>query len=249
MFRTICIGDIHGCLVEFKELIDKLAIMMGDRVICLGDFMDKGPLGPECVQFARESGFRSVLANHEERHLRWHKREWDRVERGLPNAMTPFNDQDLEAHHRLKREDLAWLASLPPYIEIMPGWVAVHGGFMHGLSIQQQDMKKVLRMRWVTKDGKTLGVDYSRPETLGMAPEGGLHWTELWTGPENVVYGHEAYSLSKPRMSHDNGIECCGIDTGVVHGGRLTALVFPNREVVQVTARSVYCIPPTTIPD
>ena len=118
--RTICIGDIHGCLGEFKSLIDKLALTSKDRVICLGDFMDKGPFGAECVQFARKSGFESVLANHEERHLRWHKRERDRVERGLPNAMTKFNEQDMAAHHRLTREDLGWLASLPPYIQIMP---------------------------------------------------------------------------------------------------------------------------------
>ncbi len=69
--RTILIGDLHGCLEEFRDLIDRLAVTADDRVVCLGDFLDKGPFPVECVQFARTSGFDAVLGNHEEKALRW----------------------------------------------------------------------------------------------------------------------------------------------------------------------------------
>lgn len=39
--RTIFIGDIHGCLEELEELISRLSITSQDRVIILGDLINK----------------------------------------------------------------------------------------------------------------------------------------------------------------------------------------------------------------
>lgn len=39
--RTIFIGDIHGCLEELEDLIARLSVTPQDRVIILGDLINK----------------------------------------------------------------------------------------------------------------------------------------------------------------------------------------------------------------
>jgi bis(5'-nucleosyl)-tetraphosphatase (symmetrical) len=63
-------------------------------------------------------------------------------------------------------------------------------------------------------------------------------WAEAWTGPENVVYGHFPQRLDLPKRDEPAPrVVCLGIDTGCVYGGRLTALVLPTGEIVQVPSR------------
>lgn len=74
--RTIIVGDIHGCL---DELIDVLAAcshdVTNDRVVLVGDLVNKGPKSAECVRFAREHGFTSVRGNHDDAALfAWERR-------------------------------------------------------------------------------------------------------------------------------------------------------------------------------
>lgn len=248
MPRTIAIGDIHGCLDEFRELIGRVGPVEGDRVVCLGDFMDKGPFAAECVAFARQNGFESIMGNHEEKHLRWRKHEDTRAaalaadpkRQVKKNPMRPLREQDQAANRRLTEEDVAWLSSLPTTIELMPGWVAVHGGFDPAKTIPDQDPSTVMRARWFSAEGKHVALDYDKPETLKGPPPGGYHWTDRWPGPESVVFGHEAFDLNAPLVVDRGSHQCWGIDTGCVHGGHLTALILPTFEVVQVRARRVY---------
>lgn len=232
MTRTIFIGDIHGCLVEFRDLVDKLALTSDDRVICLGDFMDKGPDPAGCVRFARESGFESVMGNHEEKHLRWRKHEdKKRANPTYVNPMKPLPDKYKADNAALSDEDVAWLNACPIGIQLpVFNFVAVHGGLRPGIpldaQLNQSRSGTTMRLRWINAAGKHVPVDYDallRGEKL----EGVYHWTELYDGRHNVVYGHEAHSLSGIRMDHlpKHDVECYGIDTGCVHGGRLTALV------------------------
>lgn len=62
MGRSIVIGDVHGCVVELRRLLRELAPSRTDRVLFLGDLLDKGPDGPACVRLVRESGHRMILA-------------------------------------------------------------------------------------------------------------------------------------------------------------------------------------------
>ena len=43
MNRNFIIGDIHGCIEEFNELLDILAPTSSDQVVLCGDLVDKGP--------------------------------------------------------------------------------------------------------------------------------------------------------------------------------------------------------------
>lgn len=43
MGKIYCVGDIHGCLDKLNNLLNKLNIQPTDTVICLGDYVDRGP--------------------------------------------------------------------------------------------------------------------------------------------------------------------------------------------------------------
>ena len=200
--RVICVGDVHGCLTEFEELLARLDPRPDDRVILLGDLLDKGPEPYGCLRLAIDRGFDCVASNHEERHARWwwmerrqqavderrYERYWagdrDALDReGVLNVMRPWHDpRDLETNRRLTEGDVRWIETRPPWISIVPGWIAVHGGLQPGVALAQQDPRKVMRLRWVKADGSHVPADY---ETPGWTPpEGARHWTEGWTGPE-----------------------------------------------------------------
>lgn len=69
-------------------------------------------------------------------------------------------------------------------------------------------------------------------------PPNTLLWTEAYNGPYNVVYGHITHSFENPRIDfiERNKVECVGIDTGCVTGGRLTAYILEDKSFVQVAA-------------
>lgn len=259
--RTIFIGDVHGCIVELIELIQKLQPQTNDMVVFVGDLMDKGPDGPGCVQYARQMGFISILGNHEDKHIRWMMHEYKRLnETGYQNPMNP-SDAFIRENQLLAPEDRLWVGSLPIIYQTMSlpdKWVAVHGGLLPGIPLEDQVSKKkhsgtILRLRWLDENNKHVPVDYNKPMSKG-APEGCHHWADVYDGEHNVVYGHEAHHLSNVRIdTRPNGASCFGIDTGCVHGGHLTALVIthnavPLVEFVQVKAKKKYAEPPVPIP-
>jgi bis(5'-nucleosyl)-tetraphosphatase (symmetrical) len=72
MGLTAVIGDIHGCLDEFDELRKKIGLVKGtDRVVLLGDLIDRGPDSVGVVRRAMEMNDECILGNHEEKHLRF----------------------------------------------------------------------------------------------------------------------------------------------------------------------------------
>jgi bis(5'-nucleosyl)-tetraphosphatase (symmetrical) len=239
--RFIFIGDIHGCIDEFQELVRLVDVRPEDQVVCLGDFMDKGPDPAGCVRFARESGFRSILGNHEEKHIKWRQNEARaKADPTYTNRMRPFSPEKAAQNAALSDEDVAWLQALPILLEPLPGFVVVHGGLFPGLTLEEQPQDKILRARYVNAQGEHMPSDF---ESLTPVPPGGRHWATVYDGTHNVIYGHEAHSLSTVRQDRNlHGVVCYGIDTGCVHGGRLTAMIVEDSRVsfMQVQARRMY---------
>lgn len=250
--RIILIGDLHGAIDELHALLAKLAPGPDDRVISVGDFLDKGPDGPACVTLFRERGYEAVLGNHEEWHLRFRRHELKRkTEPGYTNPMTFSNrSPGTTDPATISEQDWAYLAALPLYLRPRPGMVVVHGGIRPGRTPETHDKGELLRLRWVDANGKHVPVDYDKLDEP-LKP-GVVHWTDRYTGQEDVVYGHEAHTLSRPSViKTPKGARCFGIDTGVVHGGHLTALVLfedGSHTFEQVRARKNYRPPHTPIP-
>jgi hypothetical protein len=246
MPRTIVFGDIHGMLDELRRLIDALKVEQEDRLVFLGDLIDKGPDSQGVVQFVRENGWKCLKGNHEETALRWLRHEEKHAANPKYENPMKIGPDRFAPWLTLKPEDVAWLRTLPVTADLGGGTIAVHAGFMPRIPIDKQEKNHILRLRWVDDTtGKPVPMDRS-PDGIKV-PEGTHPWMEVWDGPQGVVYGHVVHTLDVPRVDiRPGGVRawCYGIDTGGVHGGRLTALVFADEtsapQIVQVNADRVY---------
>lgn len=214
--RLIAVGDIHGCHTEFTELLAQLELQAGDRVVLLGDLVNRGPESARVIDTARSIGAISLLGNHELRLLKY-RRTGDRKY---------MKEHDVETFDSLRAEDWAYMESMQlTYHEPELNTVFVHGGFLPGEPWQRQPSEVVTRIQVIDKDG--------RARKRADAPDAPV-WADLWGGPPFVVYGHtprdEVYKLKWS----------IGIDTACVMGGFLTAYILPERRILQVKARQRY---------
>lgn len=237
--RKIIIGDIHGCLQEFKDLVTLVSYdREKDTLISVGDLMDRGPDPVGCVRFAREMDVLAIRGNHEDQHIRYRRHEANRATSGKKNPMRSFTPIKAEQNAALSDEDAQWMGNMPLLYRLSPTMVVVHAGLEPAFTITQQS-SSVARVRYVDHVGKMVGfMDGSLDQ-----PEGTVYWSRQWRGPDSVVYGHAVHSLEAPRVDTFDGGACYGIDTGCVYGGRLTAMVLTEGkepEFVQVQARETY---------
>ncbi len=214
--RLIAIGDIHGCAAEFAELLAQLAPTRADRLVLVGDLVNRGPDSRKVIELARAHRAVALLGNHELRLLKY-RRTGDRKY---------VKEKDLDTFDRLQAADWDFLEAMPltfeePNLDV----VCVHGGFLPDRPWRKQPAEVVTRIQVVDRDG--------RAAKRADAPGSPL-WADLWSGPPFVIYGHTPRSeVYKRKWS-------AGIDTACVMGGSLTAYVLPEREFVQVKARKKY---------
>lgn len=214
--RLIAIGDIHGCHLEFAELLGRLALTKVDRLILLGDLVNRGPDSSRVIDLARENNAIALLGNHELRLLKYRR----------TGEKKYIKETDLETFQKLRPEDWAFLEAMPlTFEEPELNTVFVHGGFLPAEPWQKQPAEIVTRIQVIDRDG--------RPARRSDQPDA-PPWADLWSGPPFVVYGHtprpEVYKLKWS----------LGIDTGCVLGGFLTAFELPEKRFLQVKARQRY---------
>ena len=70
--RLFAIGDVHGSIDELNELVSKINYnyKKGDRIIFLGDLVDKGPDNVAVLRRAKELNAWCVRGNHDDVTLR-----------------------------------------------------------------------------------------------------------------------------------------------------------------------------------
>ncbi len=218
MRRTIVIGDVHGCIEELKELLEKCEYQSQDQVVFVGDLIARGPDSKGVIDFVRKIGARSVLGNHDHALLSWKKTVDSRVKPPLLSR-AHFALTDV-----LSDEDWAFLDSLPYFIRLpLHNTIVVHAGLLPGIALEKQEPHLLLNIRSVRPDGT--GSDKKSDGPL---------WASLWQGPERVIFGHHA---SQGLQQHPYAI---GLDTGCVYGGSLTACILPECRLVSVRAKRAY---------
>lgn len=223
MRRFIAIGDVHGCHEELEELLLALDPGPDDRIIQLGDLVNRGPSSSRVIAMMRRANALCLLGNHEQRLLRY---RWSKDESVLKKY-------DFDTLEELSEEDWLFLERMPlfhhePYMQT----VFVHAGFLPGSNIPwfRQAAEIMTRIQVIDERGQ--------PNKRSACPDG-APWANSWTGPPFVVYGHTPrHRVYRRRWS-------LGIDTACVYGGHLTACVFPGKEIVQVRARSSYAFSKT----
>ncbi|WP_261389292.1 metallophosphoesterase [Ferrimonas balearica] len=65
--RAFFIGDLHGERRQLSQLLGNVGFSpeKGDRLICVGDLIDRGPDSVACLDLLELPWFHSVLGNHE----------------------------------------------------------------------------------------------------------------------------------------------------------------------------------------
>jgi serine/threonine protein phosphatase 1 len=160
--RTLIIGDIHGCHDELMELFDRAALGAEDRVVSVGDLVDRGPQPAEVVAWFRaRPGSVVLMGNHERKHVRQvfsYSQEVTRLQMGEAYA-----------------DAVAWMKGLPYYWEI-PEIRAVHAALVPGLPLAEQED--------IVLAGTTSGEAVLREKI----PEG--WWHERYDEAVPVAFGH-----------------------------------------------------------
>jgi 3',5'-cyclic AMP phosphodiesterase CpdA len=205
--RTIVIGDLHGCFDEAVALLDAVQATSSDRVIFTGDLVDRGPKPRACVELAMRH--ECVLGNHEEKHLQQRRRPAEKL-----------SPDHLRTREALADEHYAYFASLPLFIRLPElGAAVVHAGCFPGVPLEQQSAHHLLHLQHINPPA-------TKSYWPSKAPAGHRFWTNTWTGPERIIFGHSV--LDRPLITR----WAVGIDTGGVYGRGLTALLLPAWELV-----------------
>ena len=220
--RVLIVGDVHACARELGILLDRLAPARDDRVVFLGDLVDRGPDVAKVFDLAREVRGELVLGNHEDKFLRW--------EEGRRNSPTGESGVQLAPHHRatlaeLRPEDWETMRRGTRYLEIPEHDVLViHAGLRPGVALAEQDPDDLCRLQNIGPSGRR-----RRWGTPGTS-----FWAEHCDRPGWVVYGH---THSAQPLRYERTL---GIDTGCCFGGMLTALELPVWRLHQVPAARNY---------
>ena len=238
------IGDVHGC---YDELLDLLALLgyqpgemshnvpalrhpQGRRVVFVGDLVDRGPKITETVTLARrmvEAGWAfCVPGNHDNKLLRYLRGHQVQIAHGLGASIA-----QIEALPEAERAH--WIAAYERFFGAMGTHLLLDGGQLviaHAGIREADHGHDSPRIRAFTLYGLPTG----EKDAQGLPIR--VNWAADYTGAAVVVYGHTP--IAEPVWQHNT----INIDTGCVFGGRLTALRWPERELVSVPALRVYAV-------
>ncbi|CAM9123582.1 unnamed protein product, partial [Ectocarpus fasciculatus] len=217
--RVVIVGDVHGCYDELRRLLDKCRAGADTTVILVGDLVNKGPYSAEVVAYARQNGILSVRGNHDEALLKDIHRGGDIYD--YANNLSPEDIQYLE--------QMPYTITLPEHNAIV-----VHAGLVPDRDLDDQRFDDMTLMRNIAvMPGPGGRVNYITAEH----GKDGKPCAALWSGPEHVYFGHDA----------KRGLQmepfATGLDTGACYGRKLSAMVLPERTLVQVDSAEEYCPP------
>ena len=224
------IGDVHGCHVELVSLLERLGYRHDDdaffhpegrRAVFLGDLPNRGPANVAVLRTVAAMVRRGSALYTPGNHCLKLRRVLT-GDRSNPKGATLTTLAELEALEPAEREKavagfLSLCEEAPPYLILDAGRLVVaHAGIEAGMIGEVSEA--ILRF---VREG----------EVTGRTPEGRpirRDWAADYRGDALVVYGH----TPRPQARFVNNT--VNIDQGCVYGGSLTALRYPEREIVSV---------------
>lgn len=234
MRENIIIGDLHGCRDEFNNLLDKIKYdSKTHRLILVGDIIDRGPDPVGLLRQIRNMQIESVLANHEDKMLRWRRHEEMKEMTGKPNPMKDPLPERKKEWKAFSKEDLQWISHLPPRIHIKTNWYVVHAGAEPSRHFDLQKQDTMMRIRYVDENG-----NFAKISSNDKIPKWATYWTEKWSQPYNLIFGHHRHNHPTKYINKNN--ICIALDTGCVFGGALTAYNVERDEYIQIKANKKY---------
>jgi protein phosphatase len=229
------IGDVHGCREELESLLAKLgytlsrdelgrpvdAVPPGDRkAVFGGDLVDRGPDSPGVLRLVMgmvAAGHAlCVPGNHESKLVKALQGRKVQVSHGLETTLAQLAAEPAEFRSAVER----FCYDLVSHLVLDDGKLVVaHAGLT-----ERYHGRASARVRSFALYGDTTG----ETDEFGLPVR--LSWAKDYRGAAMVLYGH----TPTPEPEWINNTMC--LDTGCVFGGELTALRYPEKQIVSVPA-------------
>ncbi|WP_371544981.1 polynucleotide kinase-phosphatase [Streptomyces sp. NBC_00554] len=226
------IGDIHGCASELETLLGKLGYVdgvhaEGRTAVFVGDLVDRGPDTPgvlrRVMSMVGSGNALCVPGNHE-----------NKLGRHLKGRQVQHTHGLAETIEQLEGESDEFIAGVREFVDGLVSHYVLDGGRLvvcHAGLPEKYHGRTSGRVRSHALYGDTTG----ETDEFGLPVR--YPWAEDYRGRAAVVYGHTPV----PTATWLNNTIC--LDTGAVFGGKLTALRWPERELVDVPAERVWYEP------
>lgn len=235
------IGDVHGCLDELVLLLEKLgyelvrdrqgravdAVHPQRRAVFVGDLVDRGPDSPGVLRLvmgmAAAGHALAVPGNHEDKLVRALRGAKVTLGHGLDKTLEQLEAEGPE----FTREVQDFARSLVSHLVLDEGKLVVaHAGL-----IEKYHGRASKRVRAFALYGQVSG----EKDEYGLPVR--YPWARDYRGAAAVLYGHTPVT----EVAWINNTAC--LDTGCAFGGQLSALRYPERDVVAVDALAQYAEP------
>ena len=235
------IGDVHGCFDELVELLENLGYEIskhpegstcvkhpqGRKVIFVGDYVDRGPKVAEVLRLVMDMHTSGVAicvpGNHDVKLARALRGKNVIPKYGLAESLAQLENESSEFRMHIA-DFIEGLVN--HYVLDNEKLVVAHAGMKTELQGRASG-----HVREFALYGETTG----ETDEFGLPIR--LNWAEEYRGAATVVYGHTP--VTAPQWIN----RTINIDTGCVFGGNLTALRYPEKELVSVPARKIYYQP------
>ncbi|MCE2399694.1 polynucleotide kinase-phosphatase [Candidatus Poribacteria bacterium] len=235
------IGDVHGCFDELVALLTKLGYEISNltegetlvkhpqnrKVLFVGDYVDRGPKVVEVLRLIMEMHKTGIAicvpGNHDTKLARALRGKNVTKTHGLAESLAQLEDESEEFKTRIAE----FIEGLVSHYFLDNGKLVVaHAGMKQELQGRASG-----RVREFALYGETTG----ETDEFGLPIR--LNWAEEYRGTATVVYGHTP--VAEPQWIN----RTINIDTGCVFGGNLTALRYPEKELVSIPAHQTYYEP------
>lgn len=237
------IGDVHGCADELELLLEKLGYQIerddvfpygfqitppeGRKAFFVGDLTDRGPDSPRVLKIVmsmvEQKNALCVCGNHDDKLLRKLNGRNVKLLHGLAETM-----------EQLEKEPEEFLVQVRDFLKRLVSHYVVDDGKLvvaHAGITEELQGRASGKVRSFCLYGDVTG----QKDKYGMPIR--LNWAADYRGKAMVVYGHT------PKAEAEWLNHTMNIDTGCVFGGKLTGLRYPEREIIQVDAKELYCEP------
>jgi protein phosphatase len=244
------VGDVHGCCDELEALLGKLGYRIewrdgeagrcvsvtpppGRTLVFVGDLVDRGARVPDVLRIAMAMGEAGtslcVEGNHDNKYGRWLNGATVKPGHGLQMSIDQTESEGPEFRERAR----TFIAALPSHLWLDGGALVIaHAGLKEEMIGHDNG-----RVRSFALYGDTTG------ETDGYGYPVRRNWAAEYSGAAAIVYGH----VAAPEVEWLNNTIC--LDSGCCFGGKLTALRWPERELVSLPAARTYYEPSRPLAD
>ena len=228
--RVWVIGDVHGHADALENLITELDPNPGDRIVLMGDLIDRGPDSRMVIRIAKERADTFVIrGNHEDWALNGIEdhggKTWapslDWMMAGGKQCLDSYSNSEGELNSDDWSQDLKWMMTMPHCL-VLDRWVLVHAGLEPGIPLDEQKPRQVM---WIRDEfhSSTVPVDPRRAVVFGHSIT-------------HVILGEEIGEISTSKTNLEDGRPLWfGIETGACDSksGWLTAMDLGSGELVQ----------------